>query len=395
MEYRFGRHLLCTTSFSLSRNGEPCAIEPQVLELLRVLVENAGALVTRDDLIETVWGGRIVSDSAISARISAARAAIGDDGRRQEWIRTVPRRGFRFVGEVATGPDDAPVDANRYAGRQEVHFCRSRDGTTIAYARSGGGPVLVRAGHWLTHVQHDWHSPVWRPILDEIGRRFTLLRYDQRGNGLSDREVENLSLDAFVDDLEAVIDAAAPERFALYGTSQGAPVAIAYAVRHPARVSRLVLHGGYATGRRLRDNPQDREMSEALHTLIRPGWGRPAMAFIKAYASLFIPDSTAAQVDSLAELQRVTATAEMAARLYRAVGEFDASHLLGQVSVPTLVIHARDDAVLPLDQGRQLAAGIPGAKFVELDSVNHVILPHEPAWQVLLREIERFVAGDD
>lgn len=395
MKYRFGDHELCTHSFSLRRNGEQCAIEPQVLELLRVLVERAGALVTHSELIETVWGGRIVSDSAISARISAARAAIGDDGTRQEWIKTVPRRGFRFVGQVKKDEAGGRVDAMMAERRQEVSFCKSRDGTKIAYARSGGGPVLVRAGHWLTHVEHDWHSPVWRPILNEMGQRFTLLRYDQRGNGLSDREVEDLSLDAFVADLEAVIDAAPPERFTLYGTSQGAPVAIAYAVRHPERVSRLILHGGYAVGSRRRENPREREMAEALHTLIRPGWGRPGMAFVQAYASLFLPDSETAHVNSLAELQRVTATPEMAARLHQAVGEFDVSHLLEQVSVPTLVIHARDDAVLPLDQGRQLAAGIPGAEFLELDSVNHVVLPHEAAWHVLLSAIERFATREE
>lgn len=390
MKYRFGDCELCTTSFSLARNGVPCDVEPQVLELLHVLAERAGALVSHDELIETVWGGRIVSDSAISARISAARAAIGDDGTRQQWIRTVPRRGFRFVGEVEIYDE---ANAGRTESRQEVHFCKSRDGATIAYARSGEGPVFVRAGHWLTHIEHDWRSPVWRPILDEMGRRFTLLRYDQRGNGLSDREVQDLTLDAFVDDLEAVIDAAGLERFILYGTSQGAPVAIAYAVRHPERLSHLVLHGGYAIGRRLRESPQEQEMAAALLTLIRQGWGQPGMTLIHAFASLFIPNSDTEQLNSLAELQRVTATPEMAVRLRQAVDEFDVSHLLEQVSVPTLVIHAREDAVHPLDQGRQLATGIPGAKFVELDSVNHVILPHEPAWKVLFEEVEWFTSG--
>lgn len=305
----------------------------------------------------------------------------------------MPRRGFRFIGDVEIDESGHRSEALQTEVRQEIHFCRSQDGTTIAYALSGQGPVLVCAGHWLTHIEHDWHSPVWRPILDELGRRFTLLRYDQRGNGLSDRKVEDLNFDCFVADLEAVVAAARPERFILYGTSQGAPVAIAYAVRHPERVSHLVLHGGYAVGRRLRSSPQELEMASAILTLIRQGWGQPGGAFIRAFASMFIPNSESAQLSSLAELQRVTTTPEMAVRLRQAVDEFDVSHLLEQVSVPTIVFHARDDAVHPLDQGRQLAAGIPRAEFVEFDSINHVILPQEPAWQVLFRETVRFASG--
>jgi DNA-binding winged helix-turn-helix (wHTH) protein len=243
MRYHFGDCTLCPETFTLEVAGEPRQVEPQVFDLLHLLVARAGTVVTHDDLIATVWGGRIVSDAAISSRISAARAAIGDDGTRQEWIRTVPRRGFRFVGMVRVEGEAPPTP--KPSDHQTIGFCRSADGTRIAWARSGSGPPLVRAGHWLTHLEHDWQSPVWRPLLDEFSRHFTLWRYDQRGNGLSDQAAADLSLEASVSDLVAVTDAAGLDRFTLYGTSQGAPVAIEYALRHPERVTRLILHGGF------------------------------------------------------------------------------------------------------------------------------------------------------
>ena len=362
-----------------------------MFDLLRLLMSRAGTLVSHDVLIAEVWGGRIVSDAAISARISAARAAIGDDGTAQRYIRTVPRRGFRFEAPVTVEEAGAPTDTG---AQQQVGFCRSADGTRIAFARSGSGPPLLRAGHWLTHLEHDWASPIWHPILEEFGRYFSLIRYDQRGNGLSDRAVEALDRDAFVADLEAVAAAAGHPRFLLYGTSQGAPVAIAYAARHPERVAGLILHGGYERGRRLRESPGEAEMAAALETMIREGWGQPGTAFLRAFAALFIPGGTSEQIASLAALQRMTTTVEMAARLRRAVDGFKVSaEEMAGVRCPTLVLHAREDAVHPLDQGRALAAGIPGAAFVELDSANHVILPQEPAWQVMFDAIRRFAGA--
>ncbi|MGE0804758.1 MAG: alpha/beta fold hydrolase [Burkholderiaceae bacterium] len=378
------------------------------------LIEQRHRVVSHDELIATVWNRRIVSDSAISARISAARSAIGDDGTRQCRIRTVPRRGFRFVGDVtatasgktdepnaAAGDSTAPAPAHASAatgpgnrrGRQRIAFCRSADGTQIAYASSGDANAypLVKAGHWLTHLEHDWNSPIWRPMLDELDQRFRVVRYDQRGNGLSDWQVDDFALERFVEDLESVVDAAGLERFALYGSSQGAPIAIAYACRHPRRVSHLILHGGYAKGRLVRDAESDRAQGEALLTLIRHGWGQPGSPFIRAFSSLFLPGGSREQIDSLVDLQRLTTSPENAARLRAAVDRFDVGAQLSQIAVPTLVLHARDDGVQPLEQGRRLAAGIPRAEFVLLDSGNHVILMQEPAAAVLLRELTRFV----
>jgi pimeloyl-ACP methyl ester carboxylesterase/DNA-binding winged helix-turn-helix (wHTH) protein len=400
--YRFGDCELLLATRELRVGGASRPVEPQVFDLLLCLVKAGARVVSRDELVAEVWRGRVVSDSAISARISAARSAIGDDGTAQRWIRTVPRRGFRFAGDVQAVPVRAGADADAGGlpatatpsdAHQKVRFCRSADGTRIAWGTIGAGYPLVKSGHWLTHLEHDWHSPIWRPILDELGRRFLVTRYDQRGNGLSEWEVADFSLDRFVEDLEAVVDSARLERFALYGTSQGAAIAIAYAVRHPDRVSHLILQGGFARGRLRRGSDAEREQGEAMLTLIRHGWGRPGSVFVRAFASMFVPGATREQLDSLVELQLRTTSPENAARLRAAVDRFDVSDLLPGVRVPTLVLHSRDDAIQPVDQGRELASGIPGAEFVLLESANHVLLPEETAWRELFDEMGRFVAG--
>lgn len=389
MRYRFGPFELAEESRELLAEGQPRAIEPQVFDLLCTLLRARDRVVTQDELIATVWSRRIVSDAAISARISAARAALGDDGKRQQWIRTIPRRGFRFVGPVETSAASPPQPAR--LSSQRVAFCRSVDGTRIAYAASGSGYPLVKTGHWLTHLEHDWNSPIWRPLLDRLGESFQLVRYDQRGNGLSDWHIAGLSLDCLVDDLEAVVDAAHLERFALYGTSQGAPIAVAFANRHPGRLSHLILHGGFEKGRLVRTSESERAQAEAILTLMRHGWGKPGSAFIDAFAALFIPDGNRQQIESLVELQSQTTSPENAVALRTAVDRLDVSDLLETLDVPTLVLHSRDDAVQPLEQGRQLASRIAGAEFALLESRNHIVLPQEKAWPILFERLERFI----
>ncbi len=282
--------------------------------------------------------------------------------------------------------------------RQSLRFCTAADGTRIAIASIGSGPPLLRAAHWLSHVEHDLHSPVWRPWLAELARDHQYIRYDQRGCGLSDSSVADFSLDAWMGDLEAVVDSLGLRRFPLIGMSQGGAVAIAYAVRHPDKVSHLVLPGAYARGA-LRRATSDAERLEAetLVNLIRLGWGRDNDAFRQVFTNQFIPGGTPAQHQWWNELERLTASPENAARTLEAFHRVDVTELARQLRVPTLVLHARGDARVPFDEGLRLAALIPGARFVPLDSDNHVLLDTEPAWPVFLTELRGFLgtARDD
>jgi pimeloyl-ACP methyl ester carboxylesterase len=246
----------------------------------------------------------------------------------------------------------------------------------------------------MTHLEFDFESPIWRRLYRELSRDHTLIRYDARGNGLSDRDIEEVSQEVFVSDLEAVVDAAGLERFALLGISQGCAVSIAYATRRPERLTRLVLFGGYPVGwaKRAR-SAAEKEQGQAMLTLVRLGWGQENPAFRQLFTSQFIPEGSKEQADWFNELQRISTSPEDAVRNLIASGDTDVSALLGQVSVPTLVMHARDDARVPFDQGRRLAAGIPGARFVSLASRNHLILEDEPAFPRFVEEIRSFLAA--
>ena len=278
---------------------------------------------------------------------------------------------------------------------QSIRFTRSSDGTMIAYARSGSGPPLVKAANWLTHLEFDWESPVWRPWLRELSRDHTLVRYDERGCGLSDREVEDLSFEAWVDDLEAVVDAAGLERFPLFGMSQGGPVGIAYAARHPERVSRLVLYGSYEAGWKHRPNPVVQRREKALIQLMADGWGRDNPAFRQVFSSMFLPEGSPEQLRWFNRLLRETTLPHIAVRLEEEFGSLDVSGLLEEVRCPGLVLHARRDEVIPFEAGRRLGAGLPDARFVALDSQNHVLLETEPAWERFLDEVRAFLGVDD
>ncbi len=288
-------------------------------------------------------------------------------------------------------PDSDAAAPDRLEPRQEIRFCTAADGARIAYATVGQGPMLVKTANWLNHLEYDWQSPVWRHLLMELARDHLLVRYDGRGNGLSDRDVDDISIEAFGRDLETVIAAAGTERFALLGISQGCAVSIAYAVRYPVRVTHLVLYGGYARGRRRRGSPREIEGSEALVTLIRGGWGQENPAFRQIFTSLFMPDATPEQMQWFNDLQRVSTSPENAARIRQAIDEIDVTDLLAQVTVPTLVMHCRDDAVQSFEEGRRMASMIPGARFVALEGRNHLILKDEPAWPRFLEEIRTFL----
>ena len=276
--------------------------------------------------------------------------------------------------------------------RQDVRFCTAADGTRIAVATIGSGPPLVRASHWLSHVEHDLDSPVWRPWLRELARDHTYVRYDQRGSGLSDRSFAGFSLDVWVSDLETVVDTLGLERFPLLGMSQGGAIAIEYIRRHPARVSQLVLFGAYGRGALLRpETPSHRLEAETLVNAIRLGWGSDSAPFRQVFTNRFIPGGTAEQHRWWTDLQRLTGSAEGAARTLEAFQRVDVLETAATLQVPTLVMHSRGDIAVPYEEGRLLAATIPGARFVALESANHVLLEGEPAWAAFLDALRDFL----
>ena len=276
--------------------------------------------------------------------------------------------------------------------KQQIRFCRAHDGTRIAFAVTGSGSPLVRAPHWLTHLEYEWQSPLWRPWLTALTAGRSLVRMDARGCGLSDRGVETISFEAFVRDLEAVVDAAGLERFALFGHSQGGAIAMEYAVRHPERVSQLVLLGAYARGR-LKRSPQSRSESEAQLKLVEVGWGGDDPSYRQFFASQFMPGASLEQLRQMAELQRVSSSPTDATRILRAYYEIDVSAQVPRISCPALVLHARGDLRVPFEEGRAVAAMIPGARFVPLDSDNHILIENEPAFARLFEEMRGFLGS--
>jgi pimeloyl-ACP methyl ester carboxylesterase/DNA-binding CsgD family transcriptional regulator len=261
----------------------------------------------------------------------------------------------------------------------------------LAYAAIGQGSTVVKAPNWLNHLELDITTAAWRPWMERIARHHTLVRYDGRGCGLSDRVVADISQRALQLDLEAVVDAARLDRFILYGASQGAALALEYAARHPERVSHLVLYGGYLRGARKRGGAKAVEEAEAMLKLVELGWGRENSAFRQVFTTQFIPDGTPEQLKAFDEMQRKTVSPETAARILSVLHNVDVTEWAARVQCPTLVLHSRGDARIPFEEGRQLAAAIPGAQFVPLDSENHVLMDHQSAWEQFFVELEEFL----
>ncbi len=291
--------------------------------------------------------------------------------------------------QIASQPDAERLRAP--PALHEVQFCKTSDGVRIAYACVGDGPPLVWAAHWLSHLAFSWESPIWRHWTEEFARDHCFVHYDERGNGLSDWDNPTFSIDAFVRDLEAVVDALGFDRFALIGSSKGGATAMAYAARHPERVSHLVLCGAFAQGWRVRGNDADIELREAIITLTRQGWAQDNPAIRQLLTSLLLPDATLEEMGSFNDLQRISASAGNAAGLQQSCGDVNVLDLLPGIAAPTLVLHCRDDASMPFEQGRLIASRIPRATLVPLESRNHVLLPRDPAWAVFVREVRRFL----
>ncbi|SMX43531.1 alpha/beta fold hydrolase [Maliponia aquimaris] len=395
MRHTFADCLLDTETLTLTRAGTSVPVEPQVFDLIRLLVENAGRVVTRDEIVNTVWNGRIVSESAISARIAAARKAVGDDGKAQAVIRTVARRGLQLVAAVSAAPHAAPHAADRPAigtDRQSLRFARARDGAHLAYAVTGDGPPLFLAWHFPTSLERDWHDPDCRAFFDAVGQGRRLLRYDHRGSGQSEPALTTIDLDRAADDLCAVADAAGFDRVDLLGLSSGALFSVAFAARHPDRVRKLALMGGYVDGRLRRGAAPPDENAEAINALIRDGWRTPGSPLIGAWISAYYPDASPQTIQRWVSNIQHACTLEALTAMRSMVNTVSIAQRLPHVRAPTLVLHARDDAVHPLSEGRKLAQGIPNAELVVIDCANHNPFPGMTGWDQFLREVQAFLA---
>ena len=409
LRYLFEDYSLDAGRRELRRGAELVPVEPLAFDLLEFLIRNRERVVSKDNLIASVWNGRIVSESTLTSRMNAVRHSVGDSGEQQRLIRTIPRKGFRFVGEVQlidTARPEAQLHSAHEAHEasaqvvpsteeQTVTFCRTKGSINLAIASIGHGPPLIRAAHWATNIEYDWESSITGPLLQRLAMRFHLVRYDGRGAGLSDRNVGDISFATMLEDLETVIDAGKFSRFALLGISGGAATSIAYAVHNPERVSRLILLGGYAQGRNMRGSPQYVDEARAFQTMLRSGWGDEHSVFMRAFCSFFIPGASAEEIRSFVDFQRKATTGETAMKMRSAVDDINIVELLPQVSVPTIVFHAVHDNLVPFDQGRRLAASIPNAKFVPLESANHALLSNEPAWTKFVSQAEEFLADQD
>jgi len=349
------------------RSGERVPLRPQAFAMLQYLAQRAGRLVTKDELMQAVWPGRVVTDDSLVQCIKLIRHVLGDDERRI--LQTEPKRGYRLVVAADTAAA-TPAAAARF--HQDIRFAISSGGVRIAYATSGHGPPLVRAAHWMTHLEHDWCSPANGEWIQGLSRRYRLLRYDGRGWGLSDRGFATWSLDEQVADLEAVVDSAGFDRFALWGRSGGGRIAIRYAARHPERVSHLIFEGAYARGPLRRGaNSGSAETIDALRRLIEDGWCNDNPAVRQFITSYLFPGASVEQQRSFNQLQRVSCSPHEAAQFWEAGIDQDVSPELASIRSPTLVLHSPHDAAVPYEEGRLLAAGIAGARF-------EAVREHEP-----------------
>ena len=296
-------------------------------------------------------------------------------------------------GESVSPPEDLKTFTSKIglADQGPVQYCSSPDGVSIAHAKVGKGYPLVFASSWMTHLEEDWNNPGWKPYFSQLAKDFTLIRYDQRGNGMSDWDNVDISFEKMVDDLETVIDCYQLEKMAIFGASQAAAVSIAYSIKYPERVSKLILYGGYPRGRCRRNDPESAAESEALVTLIRQSWGRDNPLIRQSMTSLFMPDATQEEASWFNEFQKTCGPGENIARFREMFDDIDISHLLGDVSVPTLVVHCVGDSVAPLSEGKLLASRIPGANFVTLNSRSHMLFENDPEFPRFLHSVRDFL----
>lgn len=393
--FQFGRFQLDVVERRLLCDGEVVPLRAKVFDTLCILVENHGRLLRKDELMSQIWPDSVVEENNLDHNISRLRQALGEGKNGNKFIETVPRQGYRFVADVQNGSSTTrlhpvPRASEAAVPEQEVRFFTTSDGVRLAYTIGGDGPPLVRAIDWLNHLDFEWRNPHRRKWFAEIMRHNTFLRYDQRGSGLSDWNIDDFSFGRSLQDFEELIEHVGFDRFALVGSCQGGAIGAAYAARRPERVSKLILYGAFGRGWPA-PGSMITEQFHAMLTLIRHGWGQNNPAFRQLWTTLFRPDAGPAETEWMNEFQRITSSPESAARMLAEFPLIDIMDSLPKVCCPTLVVHSRNDAVVPCQEGSLMASRIRGARFVELPSRNHEVVPGEPAWEILTHEIAAFL----
>ena len=392
MIYSFGNYDLDTDRRELTgADGALVRIEPSVFDLLEFLIENRDRVVPKGEILDHVWSGRIVSESTYTSRVTAARQAIGDSGTAQKFIRTVSRKGLRFVAEVRGNgaPEPEPTARPAVHADQTVRYAKSADGTRIAFAVSGSGPPLLRAAHQSTHLELEWNSPLFRPLFDAFGARHTLIRYDIRGSGLSDTSPVRFSMESHLEDLAAVAEAAGLDRFSLLASHNSTTVAVRYAAENPSRVDRLVVQEGYVRGRALRGTDGE----DPFVALVRGGaWNNPRGGYMRAWITLINPDLTRDQANALADIMSAASSPANVLANRSVFDDCDGRDFLSLIQMPTLVIHARHDALNPVEEGRIIAVGIEGAEFRVVESANTLCVAGDPTLDEQCSAILEFLA---
>ncbi|MBZ5573550.1 MAG: alpha/beta fold hydrolase [Acidobacteriia bacterium] len=396
--YEFGPFRLEVGEHRLVREGQSIPLTGKAFDTLCVLVERHGKLVSKQDLMSAVWPETTVEENNLDRNISTLRKALGEQANGQSFIETVPRVGYRFVAPVTESDSKeslAEESGQEPPSRQEVRFCMTPDKVRLAYARVGCGFPLVRVANCFNHLGFEWESPIWRHWVRDLAKGHSILRYDGRVNGLSDWDVADISFESWVRDLETVVDAAGLNKFALFGHSQGGAIAIAYALRHPERVSHLALCGAYSRGAFHRDQADAVQVRRALETLVQMNWGKTNPAFFQVVTNLYIPENASPEDHCwFNDLQTISVSTANLVKIMRACDDINVRPLLPSLSVPTIVFHSDRDPIAPPQEGRILAAEIPGARFVPLSSANHILLAAEPAWKIFREELASFLACD-
>ena len=402
MIYRFNQCTLDTERYQLNLRDNAVSVEPLVFDLLVYLVENRERVLSREELLDNLWEGKVVTDSALGARIKDVRKAVQDSGSKQAVIKTFHGRGYQFIAETTEATAilsaleiqmSSKVEIG-LADQSPVRFCSSVDGVSIAHAIVGEGYPLVAVGSWMSHLEEDWSNPMWGHYISNLAQDFKVIRYDQRGNGMSDWDNVDISFDRMVEDLKAVIDCYNYEKVALFGPSQAASVSIAFARQFPGKVSHLILYGAYSRGRCKRGNPEGIEESKALVTLIRQSWGRDNPVVRQMMTSLFMPEASLEESTWFNEFQKTCGPGENLARFRELFDNIDVSNLLAEINIPTLVIQCVGDSVAPLSEGKLIASRIPGAKLVTLNSKNHMVFEKEPGFKRFLDAVHDFMISD-